>query len=95
MVENKQKTIIEYTNNTKLEKEILHSLSVRYIEDRDIKSLVINCNPNFSRGPDYQIEKKIVKILNKLIDKKIIKKEMNPKGRDVFSINQYEKVRLK
>ena len=49
-----------------LELEVLRFLHKLPKNDRDLKTLIVSCNPNFVRGSDKEIEPKIIEILNRL-----------------------------
>lgn len=62
----------ENSESSHLKKELIHGLEVLDIEDKDIKSLVIWCNPNYIIGPDYEIEIKLKSRLEFLIRTQIV-----------------------
>ncbi|MFW9973445.1 MAG: hypothetical protein ACFFDF_24890 [Candidatus Odinarchaeota archaeon] len=82
----------EAIKEIELEKELLRGLNLLATEDRDIKSLVIWCNPNYCYGPDYLVQEKIEKILEKLIDENLVVQEKSPQDRDVFSIDNKKNI---
>ena len=49
-----------------LKEDVLHKLRILNENDRDLRTIVIGCNPNYIRGPDYKITSKVLKILEKL-----------------------------
>lgn len=60
----------EQLKNIELEKGVLRGLEVLGTNGVDIKTLVIWCNPNRVRGPDYQVKERILSILEKLVAEK-------------------------
>jgi hypothetical protein len=74
----------EQLKNRELEKEVLRGLEVLGTNGVDIKTLVIWCNPNRIRGPDYQVKEKILLILKKLVaGKKVAAKKLAAKKNPV------------
>ena len=77
--------IKEHLKNIELEKAVLHGLEVLGTNCVDIKTLVIWCNPNRVRGPDYQVKERILSILEKLVaEKKVAAKRKSPKKNDIL-----------
>ena len=58
-----------------LVKELLHGLKCLAKTDRDLKSLVIWCNPNRIRGSDAGVRLELSKILNSLESQGMVSKE--------------------
>ncbi|MFW9972326.1 MAG: hypothetical protein ACFFDF_19225 [Candidatus Odinarchaeota archaeon] len=77
-------TTKEAIREIELERDLLRGLEILAPEDRNIKALTIWSNPNYKYGPDHLIQKKIEKILKKLIDKKIVLQEKSQNGLDIF-----------
>lgn len=63
-----------------LVKELLHGLKCLAKTDRDLKSLVIWCNPNRIRGSDEGVKLELLKILNSLESQDMISKEKKKLG---------------
>lgn len=75
----------EQLRNIRLEREVLRGLEVLGTKGVDIKTLVIWCNPNRIRGPDYQVKEKILSILKKLVaEKKVAAKRKLPRKNEVL-----------
>ncbi|MFW9973141.1 MAG: hypothetical protein ACFFDF_23360 [Candidatus Odinarchaeota archaeon] len=76
----------EIIRNAELERELLKGLNILAPEDRDLKSLVLFCNPNRIYGPDFSVKKDLATILKKLTASGQIMKEKTPKGRINYSL---------
>lgn len=75
----------EQLKNIELEKEVLRGLEVLGTKGVDIKTLVIWCNPNRVRGPNYQVKEKVLLILKKFIaEKKVAAKRKSPRSNNIL-----------
>ena len=74
-----------------LEDEILQALEVLSRNDRDIKSIAIWCNPNYSRGGDSEVRKEVRSILTKLkkegrVSTEKVRVNLDIKGKKTFTV---------
>ena len=68
-----------------LKDDLIHQLKIRNIEDCDLKTLAIFCNPNHTRGSDSEVRIMLDKMLHALISNDIVKKHRSPKNRIVYT----------
>ncbi|MFW9951053.1 MAG: hypothetical protein ACFFKA_13125 [Candidatus Thorarchaeota archaeon] len=73
-----------------LKHELIKALKKLSVEDRDVKSLTIYCNPNFVRGPDYEVQEKVIQQLTQLISNGCVMKEISLNNREVYTIVKKE-----
>jgi len=72
-----------------LKEELLKGLKILSESDRDLRTLTIWCNSNFSKGSDKNIKISIKKILDELIESKKIftsKININKKRYEVYNL---------
>jgi len=78
-----------------LKDEVIHQLKIRNIEDCDLKTLAIFCNPNHTRGSDSEVRIELDKILTNMISEDLVKKHRSPKNRIVYTFLGYSEKRSK
>ena len=82
--------------SSELKIEVIGAIHVLGLNDCDIKSITVVCNPNYIRGADYEVSEQIKAILTELTEEHIIK--AYDKIRYIFrknNIGNTKKVKLK
>ena len=77
--------------NSEIKKELIHGLKVLDSENRNIRSLTIFCNPNFSKGSDSEVKDCILRLLQELIIDGLVIQEKSPKNRVIYTFNRHSK----
>ncbi|MFX1503555.1 MAG: hypothetical protein ACFFDH_21515 [Promethearchaeota archaeon] len=77
--------------NSEMKKELIHGLKVLDPENRNIGSLTIWCNPNFSNGSDSEIKDRVLLILQELIIDGQVIQEKSPKNRSIYTFIHHSK----